>query len=167
MRFTTKFAIAVTIVVFAAMSVAVVFFSRTAWDTVPAWLGGIGGVLGGFAALYALVVALKANEEHVSWSKVTNRTDRYERPTGFEIVNVSKNTFARLEKVEEVTGDIGGALDVPLELPVTVAPGASIPLSVSRSMANSYPTIVRITWHESAGNDTRYGKAQRSQTLYL
>jgi hypothetical protein len=143
-------------------------FAVNGWDdSAPTWLGGIGGILGGFASLYALTVALRTAEEHVTWSKVVVGRGKKGNPSKFEFFNVSKATIARVTDVADVTGDSSPALDFEIKLPVDVAPGASLPASLSRTLGNSSPTVVRITWAERPITRKRFGRSERTQTLWL
>ncbi|CAN7149948.1 hypothetical protein LJR044_002472 [Microbacterium foliorum] len=162
-----SFVIGAAIIVVVLFGLAVLFASTDWRDTVPAWLGGIGGMLGGFAALYALSVAIRTAEEHVTWSKVITGHGKKGTPNKFEFVNVSKATVARITDVSDITGDPIPALDFAISLPVDVAPGASVPASVSRSFANSAPTAVKITWVERSITAERAGKREYTQTVWL
>jgi hypothetical protein len=140
----------------------------TTWaDTGPAWLGAVGGILGAFASVVAVRVAWRAEQEHVSWLKVTTKTNSRGMPTGYEIVNGAKKTEAIVESIADVTGDQIDALDTFTELPLTIAPGLSFPVAISRSLANSYPTVVELTWRERTVNSHRVKRRARTVRLYM
>lgn len=110
---------------------------------------------------------MQAGTEHVSWSKVVTKTSLKGTPSRFEFVNVSKATVAQVVAVLETTGDIGGAVEFSLELPIEVAPGASFPIGVSRTLANASPTIVTVEWRERPFTKKSFGKTLHSQVLYI
>ena len=140
----------------------------TTWsDTGPAWIGAVGGLLGAAASIYAIVIAVGAAREHASWIKVVARSSSKNTPTGYEIVNGSKKTEAVVDSITDVTGDSIDALDTFTELPMIVAPGMSFPIGISRSLANSYPTVVEIRWRERAVDRRRVGRKVRMVRMYL
>jgi len=145
----------------------VAFFATTWGDTVAAWLSGIGGILGALASLYAITIAVQADTEHVAWRANVTKTTASGTPSRFEAVNLSKATVATLLSVDDITGDQIPALDFNLALPVEVPPGTGVPMGVSRSMANSAPTLVRLTWTERRVRSKRASKRQYEQRLYL
>ncbi|TDL44057.1 hypothetical protein [Microbacterium oleivorans] len=148
-------------------TLAIVVFAPTWEDTVPAWIGGVGGVLGALASLYAIALAAEASREHVSWSAVPTRRNTSGVPQAYELVNVSKSTVANIVSVDEMTGDIGGAIGHKLAPPFQVNPGASFPIGVDRSMANHSPTVAMITWEEKRWGAKRFKARRSTQNVYL
>lgn len=159
-------------IIFAAVAlvggVALVALCAATWsDSVPAWLSGIGGILGALASLYAITIAVQADTEHVAWRANVAKTTTKGTPSSFQAVNLSKATVANLMSVEDITGDQIAALDFHLTLPVEVPPGTGVPMGVSRTVANSSLTLVRLTWTERRVRSKRGAKRQYDQVLYL
>lgn len=154
-------------VVLASGVLTVLIFSPDWGDSVPAWLSGIGGILGALASIYALSIAVQADTEHVTWRANVTKTSSKGTAVAFELVNVSKATVATILGIEDATGDHTSALDMHIELPVEVPPGAGIPIAVSRSLSNSSPTSTRITWTERRSRNKRGSKRIASQMVYL
>lgn len=148
-------------------TLAIVVFAPTWEDTVPAWIGGVGGVLGALASLYAIALAAEANREHVTWSAVPTRRSKAGVPQAYELVNISKATVANVLAIDEMTGDIGGALGIKLAPPYQVNPGASFPIGVDRSMANHSPTVAMITWQERRWSARMFRSRRSTQYVYL
>ncbi len=137
-------------------------------DTGPAWIGAVGGVLGAVASILAIVIATRAATEHVSWVKVvTGSVGAGAVPSRFEIVNGSKQIVAIVSAVDDVTGDPIDALDKFIDFPAEIAPGMSFPIGVSRTFANSYPTVVDLTWTERRASQKRVSRRIRKVRLYL
>ncbi len=148
-------------------TVAIVLFAPTWKDTVPAWIGGVGGVLGALASLYAIALAVEANTEHVSWSTIATRHGKTGVPQAYAVVNVSKSTVARVLSVDDMTGDIGGALGEKIQPPFQVNPGASFPIAIDRTLANTSPTVAMITWVERRWTAKGFKSRRSTQYVYL
>ncbi len=93
--------------------------------------------------------------------------NKNERPVAWEIVNAAKRTQAVVDAVQDITGDRVQALDTFTELPMTIAPGSGFPVAVSRSVGNSFPTVVELTWREQSIGRSAPKKKVSTQTLYL
>jgi hypothetical protein len=127
----------------------------------------MGGILSVLVSLYALKIAVRADTEHISWLKVVTRESSSGTPSAFEIVNGSKKTVGIVKEIIDETGDHNSALAEFVGLPIEVAPGASFPLAVARTLANSYPTIVELNWQERSVDSQRLKGKLRSVRLYL
>ena len=78
----------------------------------------------------------------------------------YRLVNRSTTTAAELTAAEDVTDGGDGAFQVPLDLPVRVEPGGSLPFSIEKTLVSPAVTAVRITWSEES-------LEPRSVTLYV
>lgn len=156
----------VTMLLAVGVVLAVIFGSTWA-DTVPTWLSGVGGILGALASIYAITIAVQADTEHVAWRTNVTKTSAKGVPSAYEAVNLSKGTVANLLSVEDITGDHSPALGFHVPLPVDVPPGTGVPMAIERTLANSYPTLVRLEWTERRARSNRGSKRVYSQTLFL
>jgi hypothetical protein len=134
-------------------------------DTIPAWLGGIGGILAALIAGYALFRATRAEERHVEWQISNERRDG--RRTGvWRLVNTTSGVKALVTGFDNVSNGERDALRGGLNLPAEVAPGHWMPFDHSRSMASPYPTVVRVSWREGKPHG-RIRRRTYSSTLYV
>ncbi|WP_152485674.1 hypothetical protein [Leucobacter chironomi] len=135
-------------------------------DTLPAWLGGIGGILAAFLAGYALVRAIRAEARHVVW-QISNERNENGRTEKWRLVNTTEGVAARVLGFENISDGLQDAVRGKAELPAYVAPGLWYPFSHERSMASPYPTIVRVTWRESPSQGRRFRRRKYTSVLYI
>ena len=72
-------------------------------DTGPAWLGGIGGILSVLIAIYALLSARRANENHVVWQPSNEPREDGRSSARWRIVNQTDNIDAHIVGVADMT----------------------------------------------------------------
>lgn len=134
-------------------------------DTVAAWLGAIGGVLSVLIAAYALWVAIRAERRHVEWQLTNERKPDGRRSDAWRLVNTSSGVSANVTSFENISEN-SNALRGELDLPVIVEPGAFMPFTHSRSVADPWPTVVHVTWQEARPHG-RFRRKTYASTLYI
>jgi len=78
----------------------------------------------------------------------------------YRLVNRSTVHTAHILAIEDHNGGRQDVLTVPLELPVDLGPGASMPFTIEKSLVSAGVTALMITWQEE-------GQAERSVTLFV
>lgn len=134
-------------------------------DTLPTWLGGLGGILSALIAGYALYRAVRAESRHVEW-QVTNERKEGRRSDSWRLVNSTSGVTAHVDKFENISDGVRDAIRSTLPLPTKIASGVGMPFSHARSLVSPFPTVVRVTWRESKPNG-KPRRRQYSSTLYL
>lgn len=134
-------------------------------DTLAAWLGAVGGILSVLIAAYALWLAIRADWRHVEWQLTNERKPDGRRSDVWRLVNTSSGVRAKVSSFESVGKD-SAALRGELDLPAVVEPGAFMPFTHSRSLADPWPTVVRVTWREGRPQG-RFRRKEYASTLYI
>ena len=111
----------------------------------PNWLVAVGGLVSAVVGSWALVLSvstyLRSRKPPVEWRRFNDRdVGRY------RIVNVTSGTTASEVTTKEIDG--ASAFTNHLTGTDTVMPGGWIPVSVDRSLADPFPTVVQISWRE-------------------
>ncbi len=162
----------VVVFVLAGLLILALSVFVTDWrDTAPTWISGVGGIMGALAAVIALLVAFRADDEHVNWVTSVTKVSAKGSPLAYNIVNSSRRTVALVTVVNDVTvekrPEVPSAVDIKVHGSYEVMPGGGFPLGLSRSMANIAPTVLEITWRERRFAAKRFTKREHTGRLYL
>lgn len=134
-------------------------------DTLPTWLGGVGGILSALVAAYALYRAVRSETRHVEW-QVSNERKEGRRTDDWRLVNTTSGVTALVTKFENISDGLRDAVRGDVPLPAEVSPGHWLPFDHSRSLASPYPTVIRVTWREGLSH-RRPRRREYTSTLYL